>query len=180
MDLFFFHITTYTSFMTHEDSREKLTAFQERFLEAYIKNGFNGRQAYLEVSSSTNKNSAGVQAAKLLKMPKFKKRLRTYVDDAIGPIEKVIKENVDFWIEIRDAKRETGLVRLRDVQDCIKECGLNFKKLEPLLKELEQFNIAENKAADRIAVSKEIGRISDMYNQPIGKNEEGPRIVDDI
>jgi len=87
--------------MTHEEASKKLSPMQRRFVQEYPID-FNGQQAYMRASGTTNKKSAGVQASKLLRMPKVKEAVDLYVQQTLGPKEKHLIENVDFWISIRD------------------------------------------------------------------------------
>jgi len=91
----------YTTYMTHEESAKKLTPVQKRFCREYVID-FNGSAAYMRASDSNNKKSAGVQACKLLKLPKVIEYYEAYAREQLGPLEKDLMGNVTFWIEIRD------------------------------------------------------------------------------
>jgi phage terminase small subunit len=94
-------ILPYTTPMTHEESREKLTRVQSKFVKEYPLD-FNGTEAYMRASGTTNRKSASVQAAKLMKLPKVKEAIQNYIDEALGPQTKQMLENVKFWTEVRD------------------------------------------------------------------------------
>jgi phage terminase small subunit len=156
--------------------KEKLTAFQERFVEAYIRHGFNGTQAYLEVGKTDNRKTAAAQASKLLATPKVKDAYLARTREALGPTVKAVRENVEFWAEIRDAKKEKNLVRLQDVLRLVEQ-GAEKEEFE----ELETFDLPEHRTTDRIAASKEIAKYANMYEQPLDPDEEERiQIVDDI
>lgn len=87
--------------MTHEERSKKLSPVQRRFVEEYPID-FHGQDAYMRASGTTNKKSASVQASKLLNMPKVKEAIEMYVQETLGPKQKHLIENVDFWIGMRD------------------------------------------------------------------------------
>ena len=91
--------------MTQEEKNKKLTALQKRFVKEYPID-FNGTEAYLRASGTTNRKSASVQASKFMKMPKIKDAIDKYVQDLLGPQEQELLGNVAFWRDIRDGKVE--------------------------------------------------------------------------
>lgn len=50
------------------------------FLEEYVRNGFNGLQAYKTIYPEASDATAKTQSSKLLKEPKCAKYLREYID----------------------------------------------------------------------------------------------------
>lgn len=159
-----------------EMQKQKLTAFQERFVEAYIRHGFNGTKAYLEVGKTDNPQNAAVQASKLLRVPKVKEAYLARTREALGPTVKAVRENVEFWAEIRDSKKEKNLVRLSDVLRLVDQ-GASREEFE----ELDTFDLPEHRTTDRIAASKEIAKYANMYEQPLDpEDDEKVQIVDDI
>jgi phage terminase small subunit len=91
--------------MTHEERNRKLTALQKRFVKEYPID-FNGTEAYLRASGTTNRKSASVQASKFMKMPKIAEAIEAYVKDLLGPQEQELLGNVDFWRKVRDGQIE--------------------------------------------------------------------------
>lgn len=93
--------------MTHEKRKRTLTALQKRFVKEYVLD-FNGTEAYLRSTDKLDGNikeqrkSAGARAAYLMNQPKIKEAIDLYVKETLGPKEKHLIENVDFWIAIRD------------------------------------------------------------------------------
>ncbi len=53
-------------------------------------------------SGGINKKSASVQASKFLKKDKIQAYLKEYVKEVLGPQEKTLLGNVNFWVEVRD------------------------------------------------------------------------------
>jgi hypothetical protein len=102
----------YTTHMTHEESRKELTPVQKRFCKEYVID-FNGRAAYQRASGTGNAKSAGVQACKLLKLPKVIEYYEAYAKEQLGPLEKDLMGNVSFWIEIRDSHDSRPADRLK-------------------------------------------------------------------
>ncbi len=103
----------YTTHMTNEKSKDTLTALQKRFCKEYPID-FNGAAAYMRASNGTSKKkSAGVQASKLLKIPKVKEFIEAYVQEQLGPLEKDLLGNVRFWITIRNDESARPADRLK-------------------------------------------------------------------
>jgi len=98
--------------MTHEESSKTLTPVQKRFTKEYPID-FNGAQAYMRASGTNNRKSAGVQASKLLKLPKVKEMIEAYVQEQLGPLEKDLLGNVRFWISIRNNEEARPADRLK-------------------------------------------------------------------
>jgi len=98
--------------MTHEEQSKRLTPTQRRFVEEYPID-FNGQDAYMRASGTTNKKSAGVQASKLMRLPKVKEAIDRYVQQTLGPKQKHLIENVDFWISIRDDEKASSSARIK-------------------------------------------------------------------
>lgn len=90
----------------------KLTPLQKKFVKEYPKD-FNGTQAYLRASGTTNYKSASVQATKFLKMDKIKEAVQNYVQEELGPHEQELLGNVKFWREIRDNPEARPADRLK-------------------------------------------------------------------
>lgn len=90
-----------------QHAEKRLSPLQKRFVKEYPID-FNGAAAYLRASPNLDpavkkdRLSAASQACKLLKMPKVKEAIEVYVKEALGPKEKHLLENVEFWIGIRD------------------------------------------------------------------------------
>lgn len=91
--------------MTHEERSKQLTALQKRFVREYPID-FNGTEAYLRASGTTNRKSASVQGSKFMKMPKISEAIEAYVKDLLGPQEQELLGNVDFWRQVRDGRIE--------------------------------------------------------------------------
>jgi hypothetical protein len=100
--------------MTHEESSKTFTPVQARFVKEYPID-FNGTEAYLRASKSKGmtRKSASVQACKLLKVPKIKEAIEAYVQEQLGPQEKDLLGNVQFWIKIRDNEEARPADRLK-------------------------------------------------------------------
>lgn len=98
--------------MTHEESKEKLTPLEQRFVNEYPLD-WVGSAAYMRASKLTNKKSAGVQACKLLKKDKIKNAIAEFIQDTLGPPQKRLKENVEFWEMIRNSEKATMASRMK-------------------------------------------------------------------
>ena len=107
-----FPMLPYTTFMTHEEARKRLTPLETRFTKEYPID-WVGSAAYMRASGTTNKKSASVQASKFLKKQKIQDAIQVYVKEQLGPLEKHLLENVEFWISIRDDSTVTPTVRLK-------------------------------------------------------------------
>jgi hypothetical protein len=115
--------------MTFEEQRKHLTPVQRRFVKEYPID-FNGAAAYGRASGSTNRKSCGVQASKLLRMPKIKEMIEAYVQEQLGPLEKDLLGNVKFWIEIRDNPEARPADRLKASEMLAKYRSMFVEKKE--------------------------------------------------
>lgn len=115
--------------MTHDESSKTLTPVQKRFTKEYPID-FNGSAAYMRASGTTNKKSAGVQASKLLKLPKVKEMIEAYVQEQLGPLEKDLLGNVKFWIEIRNNEEARPADRLKASEMLAKYRSMFVEKKE--------------------------------------------------
>lgn len=115
--------------MTHEASSKKLTPVQRKFVKEYVLD-FVGGEAYMRASGSTNKKSANVQASKLLKLPKIKEAIDLYVQEQLGPLEKDLIGNVEFWIKVRDSDEESTANRLKAADSLAKYRSMFIEKSE--------------------------------------------------
>jgi phage terminase small subunit len=163
--------------MTHEESRKKLTPVQKRFVQEYPLD-FNGTEAYLRASNTTNRKSASVQASKLLNTPKVKEAIDIYVQQTLGPKEKHLLENVDFWIEVRDQKDQRGpFVSLQEVKDCV----AMTQEEEQAVNSLELHWIPANRTADRLKASENLAKYQQMFVERHDHTHQAQvQIVDDI
>jgi len=121
---------SYTTYMTHENSGKTLTALQKRFCKEYPID-FNGAAAYTRATKgSVKKKSAGVQASKLLKVPKVKEFIEAYVQEQLGPLEKDLLGNVRFWISIRNDVEARPADRLKASEMLAKYRSMFVEKKE--------------------------------------------------
>lgn len=83
----------------------RLTEKKKHFIREYALD-FNGTEAWLRIHSDSKKvpsrSSASVQASRVLKEPEVQEYLQEYLEGILGPHEKRIKENVEFWQRVRD------------------------------------------------------------------------------
>lgn len=119
--------------MTLEEQRKNLTPIQRKFIKEYPLD-FNGTEAYMRASGTTKRKSAGVQAAKLLKMPKIKESLDIYIEDQLGPQEKRLLENVKFWEAIRDDPESRTADRMKASE--------NLAKYSQMFVERHDYNVS--------------------------------------
>jgi phage terminase small subunit len=77
------------------------TPTEKKFVHEYVQD-FNGAQAYMRATGGTNAKSASVQASKFLKKPRVKTYLEAYTKELLGPKEKTLLGNIDFWVGVRD------------------------------------------------------------------------------
>ena len=166
--------------MTHEQQNKELTKLQARFVKEYPLD-FNGLQAYLRASGTTNKKSAAVQASKMLKIDKIKEALEVYIEEQLGPQEKRLLENVKFWEGIRDDTFHGTFVLLEDVLDLLKVNGLDQEVVMGEFEELPTREIPRNRTADRIKASESLAKFAQMFVDTRNINMSGTvQIVDDI
>lgn len=105
--------------MTHEERKNRLTPREKLFVKEYSID-FKGAEAFMRATGNTNKKSAAVQASKLLATPRVKEALELFIKETLGPHEKHIMENVEFWIKIRDDEEVRPADRLKASENLAK------------------------------------------------------------
>ena len=162
--------------MTNERSSEVMTKKQKTFAKKYVTN-FIGSEAYMFAYDTNNKKSAGVQACKLLKIPKIKEYIDAYVQEQLGPLEKDLMGNVKFWIELRDAK-VNGIGKLISLDKVLE---LIPDKLREEILELEVHEIPDARPADRLKASEMLAKYRAMFVEKKDISVTAQvQIVDDI
>lgn len=117
--------------MTHEESSKTLTPVQRRFVREYPACGFNGAEAYFRASGRCkSKKIAGVQAAKLMQLPKIKEAIQAFIEEALGPQEKQMVQNVKFWEALRDDPEAKHAERLRASENLAKYAQMFTEKVD--------------------------------------------------
>lgn len=86
-----------------------LTVKQMNFCDEYIKNGGNGKQAYLTAYNSNSPVSATIEASRLLDNPEIQKQL----EKLRKPIEKAVKRKI-----LNEREYKKTLIQER-IQECI-------------------------------------------------------------
>ena len=84
----------------------------------------------MRATGNTNKKSASVQASKLLKLPKVKAYLEEYVKEILGPVEKTLLGNVEFWVTVRDDPESRTADRLKASENLAKYAQMFVEKKE--------------------------------------------------
>lgn len=115
---------------TMNDKRKTLTPVQKRFVEEYLRDPSDGAAAYMRASKSNNKKSCGVQASKLLKLPKITEALENAAQETLGTRKVAILKNVDFWLEIRDDKEARTADRMKASENLGKYMQMFVEKKE--------------------------------------------------
>ena len=161
--------------MTQDQAHKELSHLQARFVKEYPID-FNGCEAYLRASGTTNRKSAAVQASKMLKMPKVAEALEAYIEEQLGPQEKRLLENVKFWEEVRDDQLEGRYVSLADVLALVIDDDL----IEDI-SVLPHKDIFRNRTADRLKASDSLAKYAQMFVDRRDVNVSGVvQIMDDI
>lgn len=175
---------TYTTHMTHEEQAKSLTPVQKRFCQEYVID-WNGAAAYMRASGMTNRKTAGVSACKLLKMPKVKEYYEAYAKEILGPLEKDLMGNVQFWIAVRDGKTpgegKGPLVVLSKVLELLEEYGLSNDKVYEDIAELHTLEVAHGRVADKLKASEYLSKYRAMFVEKKEIEHSGQvQIIDDI
>ena len=116
--------------MTMEDQRKKLTPVQRKFVEEYLKDPSDNGAAYQRASGSQNKKSCGVQASKLMKLPKIQEAIQKAAEDTLGERKVAILKNVDFWLSIRDNEDNRTADRMKASENLGKYMQMFVEKKE--------------------------------------------------
>ena len=105
----------------------KLTERKKNFVREYALD-FNGKRAWMRANNSDNENSASVQATRVLREPEVQEYLREYLEGILGPHEKRIKENVEFWQSIRDDPESRTADRIKASENLAKHAQMFVEK----------------------------------------------------
>lgn len=161
--------------MTHEESSKNLTRLEKKFCIEYVLD-FKGTDAYIRASDKPNRNSASVQACKMLKKDKVKNYIQMYIQETLGPYEKHLKENVEFWIQVRDGalpgEGKGQMVPIAELQDLL---------TPEELKDLTKYTVNPTRLVDRMRSSEYLAKYQQMFVEKKEVSIEGAiQIVDDI
>lgn len=63
-------------------------------------------------------------AYRLLKKPYIQEAIEKAVAEAVGPMEKALRENVEFWVKMRDDPNEKAANKLKASEHLAKHYGL--------------------------------------------------------
>jgi phage terminase small subunit len=107
----------------------KLTEKKKSFVREYALD-FNGAQAWMRSTGSDNYKSATVQASRLLKEAEVQEYLQEYLEGILGPHEKRIKENVEFWQMVRDDPAARTADRMKASENLAKHSQMFTEKHE--------------------------------------------------
>lgn len=175
---------------TFEEQRKTLTTVQRKFVKEYAVD-FNGTEAILRARGTLNptksqRKAASVAASKYMTMPKIKEAVEEYIKEALGPHEKHLKENVDFWIMVRDGTvpgENKGLsIQLKAVKETLEANG--YKKGDQLFDELvnlPNYKVSLTRTSDRLKASEALAKYQQMFVERKEVAVEGAvQIIDDI
>lgn len=90
---------------------------QEKFAHAYVENGCNGKQAYLEVNPGVTPQSAEVGASRLLRKDKV-------ISTILIDVEKIDARWIKEQFELERAKAERASDRIRCIENQAKILGI--------------------------------------------------------
>lgn len=109
--------------------RTKLNAKIRKFCLIYAKT-WNGAEAYREAFPTASEQYAKHYAYKMLQRDDVQAEVQKCVDEALGPFEKDLTENVQFWVNMRDDENEKAANRLKASEHLAKYRGLFVDKKE--------------------------------------------------
>lgn len=118
----------YATSMYMKDQVEP-TPTEKKFVHEYVQD-FNGAQAYMRATGGTNAKSASVQASKFLKKPRVKTYLEAYTKELLGPKEKTLLGNIDFWVGVRDDPQARLADRLKASESLARYAQMFVEKSE--------------------------------------------------
>ena len=92
-----------------KEEEDKLTPFQEQFVDIWFRMNFNGKLAYKQLKPNVTNQTAEVEASKLLRLPKVKDRIELKREQIR------IKEQVELsWI-IKELKNIVYDINTQDI-----------------------------------------------------------------
>lgn len=109
-------------------SEKPLSDLHKRFIEEYVINGGNGRQAYLKVRPNVQENSAEVAASKILRRPEAQEYLAKLSEEVrsskVADLEECLQELTKY---IRDDKTAPS-AKLKAIEMRLKTMGAFIDK----------------------------------------------------
>lgn len=173
--------------MLRSEVAQKLKKFPpitDKFIKEYPID-WNGQAAYMRASGNTNKKSSAAKASRLLKDPEVVKAIENYVKDILGPQEKSLLGNVNFWEAVRDGELPEGrgpyLLRTA-VLELLQEYEISPQdELYMAVEALTRTYAPDVKITERLKASENLGKYAQMF---VEKKEvevtAAVTIVDDI
>lgn len=113
--------------------RSKIGPRERTFCLLYAKS-WKGAESYREAYPQRESKYAKIYAHKLLQRPDIQELIKKNVEEALGPLEKDLSENVKFWIDMRDNPEEKPSNRLKASEYLAKYRGLFTEKSEVNMK----------------------------------------------
>lgn len=111
----------------------KLTEKKKQFVREYALN-FNGTEAWLKIHEGSkrppSRASASVQSSRVLREPEVQEYLQEYLESILGPHEKRIKENVEFWQSVRDDPNARTADRMKASENLAKHAQMFTERHE--------------------------------------------------
>ena len=121
--------------------KPRLTELQKAFVVEYIKNGCNGRQAYLKAAPGVKIQSAETEASKLLRIPKVAKALSKHTLNVDELSKEAIEADIVWAKETAKDKEDYSAVA---------QIAMNGAKLRGLLVDKHEVSAVPQAKVDEI------------------------------
>ena len=111
------------------EKKPKIKASEWVFIKEYAET-HNASEAYKKAFPKTNPAHAKQYAYKLRKKPHIQEAIEKAYEEAIGPNQKIVIENIKFWQRMRDDESIKESDRIAAARDLAKFGGMFTEKKE--------------------------------------------------
>ena len=105
-----------------------MTDKQELFIAEYLINGFNASEAAR--TSGYSENTARQIGCELLTKPDIKVAIRKQIESTIGDKNKILAENIIFWVDMRNDEEAGEQARLKASEHLAKYADMFTEHVE--------------------------------------------------
>lgn len=109
------------------DKEKTLTTKQQLFIVEYLKD-FNASRAARDAGYS--EDSAEVIGSENLKKPYIKKAITEHINLIVGNKDKIVIQNINFWVSVREDTEATYTERLKASEHLAKYAEMFKEKVE--------------------------------------------------
>ncbi len=109
-------------------SEKGLTVKNDLFIAEYLINGFNATQG--AITAGYSEKTAYSIGYELLRKPEIQEEIRARILVTVGDKNKILSENINFWIDMRDNAEVNEAARLKASEHLGKYADMFTEKVD--------------------------------------------------